>query len=89
MRFEEIIPHLNKIATLYLSDNKRRVGWLFVDASCKEKDEEEPRAVYFVTMFKGRRMLETPRAQDLEKLERVRERIPLSDIVRIRSIDSQ
>jgi hypothetical protein len=33
-------------------------------------------------------MLEAPRAQDSEKLERIRERIPLSDIVRVRSIDS-
>jgi hypothetical protein len=88
MRFEEIIPHLNKIATLYLADNRRRVGWLFVDASSKENDEDTPEAVYFVTMFKGRRMLEAPRAQDSEKLERIRERIPLSDIVRVRSIDS-
>ena len=28
MRFEEVIPHLNKIATLYLKNNKRKVGWV-------------------------------------------------------------
>jgi hypothetical protein len=84
MLFEELIPHLNKIATLYLTNNRRRVGWLFTDSAANESQEE----IYFINVMKGRRMLEAPRATDLEKLKKVREKIPLNDIVRVRSISS-
>ena len=81
MLFEEIIPHLNKVVSLQLTHNRRRVGWIFKDSSSKESQEE----IYFINVTKGRRMLEAPRAQDLEKLEKVRERIPLREILRVRS----
>jgi hypothetical protein len=83
MVFEEILPHLNKLAALYLTNNRRRVGWLYTDSSNKVKKDQE---IYLITM-KDRQLIERPRAKDLEDLEKVREKIPLNEIVRIRSIE--
>jgi hypothetical protein len=83
MRFEDLIPHLNKISTLYLTNNRRRVGWLFSDSASNKSQEE----IYFINVIKGRKMLESPQAKDLERLEKVREKIPVSEIIRVRSID--
>jgi hypothetical protein len=83
MLFEEIIPHLNKLATVYLAGNRRKTGWIYIDSSLKNVDEEQ---VYFITVIQGRKLIEVPRAKDLEKLEKLRESIPLSEIVRIRSV---
>ena len=81
MKLEEIIPHLNKVARLYLVNKRRKVGWLFMKSTKEGAD-----AVYFINGMKCRRMVEEPEAKDLEKLESMMEKIPLSDIVRISSI---
>ena len=86
MLFEEVIPHLNKVATLYLVNNRRRTGWLFIH-SVKRRQTDSVEEVYFVTVARGRKLLQTPRAKDQEKLEQVKQRIRLCDIIRIRSID--
>jgi hypothetical protein len=83
MVFEEIIPHLNKIARLHLVHNRRKIGWLFADASVTRSQQE----IYFLNIMRGRRLIESPRAQDLERLEKIKERIPLSEIISIHSIE--
>ena len=84
MRFEEITPHLNKIATLYLRNNKRKVGWLFIGHN--ESPQKDPEGeVFFVNVQKGRRLLQHMHSQDQSALEPVRETIPLREIIRIRS----
>ena len=84
MRFEEITPHLNKIATLYLRNNKRKVGWLFLDKT--DRSPSDPVGeVYFVNVQKGRRLIHTTSSSDLSALEMVREIIPLGEIIRVRS----
>ncbi len=84
MRFEEITPHLNKISTLYLRNNKRKVGWLFLDKTdispCVPIGE-----VYFVNVQKGRRLIHIVHTNDLSELEPVRETISVKEIIRIRS----
>jgi hypothetical protein len=80
MLFEEVIPHLNKMATVYYKNKRRRTGFIFTDSVKKQRSE-----IYFVTMMRGRKLIETPRAKDMEKLKRVTERIPLSEIERIRT----
>jgi len=82
MLLEEILPHLNKIARLYLVNNKRRVGWLFMNSAGDETGE-----IYFVNIMKGSKMLETPYEKDIEKLKNTMEKIQLSDILGIRSIE--
>jgi len=84
MLFEEILPHLNKIARLSLTNKRRKVGWLYMDSASRNSEEEE---IYFIAVIKGQRMLESPQAQDLQKLEKVREKIPLKDILKVRSIE--
>ena len=84
MNFEEITPHLNKIATLYLRNNKRKVGWLFLDNT--DRSPEDPIGeVYFVNVQKGRRLVQFMHAEDQSPLEPVRESIPVREIIRIRS----
>ncbi|MCX6290310.1 MAG: hypothetical protein NT126_00940 [Bacteroidetes bacterium] len=86
MRFEELVPHLNKIATLYLRNNKRKVGWLFVDSS--DSVSAEPlRDVYFVCVQKGRKLTEALENHDVEALSQSQnhEKIPLEEIIRVRS----
>lgn len=84
MRFEEITPHLNKIATLYLRNNKRKVGWLFLDNT--DRTPSDPIGeVFFVNVQKGRRLIHIVTTNDLSALEPVREIIPLQEIIRIRS----
>ena len=84
MRFEEITPHLNKIATLYLRNNKRKVGWLFVDHAAPASDDSVGE-VFFVNVQKGRRLVQFMHAEDQSALKPVRESIPLREIIRIRS----
>lgn len=84
MRFEEITPHLNKIATLYLRNNKRKVGWLFLDKA--ERSPNDPVGeVFFVNVQKGRRLVQFMHTDDQSALEPVRETIPVREIIRIRS----
>ncbi len=86
MKFEEIEPHLNKIATLYLKNNKRKVGWLFIDM--QDRASLEPlRDVYFVGVQKGRKLTEMLANNDAKILseDHDHEKIPLKEILRIRS----
>ena len=84
MKFEELTPHLNKIATLYLRNNKRKVGWLFL-----EKNEHAPSdmvgEVFFVNVQKGRKLIQFMHSDDQSALKPVRETIPVREIIRIRS----
>ncbi len=86
MNFEELEPHLNKIATLYLKNNKRKVGWLFVDieeASASDALED----VYFVCLQKGRKLTQALESNDVKALYQSNhhEKISLKEIVRVRS----
>ena len=83
MNLEEITPHLNKIATLYLKNNKRKVGWLFIDAE-EVGVEESLMDVYFVCVQKGRKFLEKIESNNTKELTQ-HEKIPLREIARIRS----
>jgi hypothetical protein len=86
MLFEEIIPHLNKMASLYLVNNKRRVGYLFADTTGdEEKGSRE--VVYFLTVMKSRKLMTLLEQHDIERIGKLSEEIQVSDIVRIRSID--
>jgi hypothetical protein len=84
MKYEEILPHLNKIATLYLKDNKRKVGWLFMGEHVYDYIPKKGE-VYFVNVQKGRKLIHATQEDDMRKLQAVRESIRLNDIVRIRS----
>jgi hypothetical protein len=86
MKFEELAPHLNKIATLYLKNKKRKVGWLFVDTD--DKIPEQPLIeVYFVSLQKGRKLTNVLEKNDVKALAQSQhhEKILLNEIVRVRS----
>ena len=83
MNLQELTPHLNKIATLYLKNNKRKVGWLFIDSD-NIPAEESIMEVYFVCVQKGRKFLEKIESNNTKELTN-HEKIPLGEIVRIRS----
>ncbi len=82
MGFDEITPHLNKIATLYLTNNKRKVGWIFVD---KISDSNLRQEIFFISVQKGKRLINALENHDHKVLEPFRESIPLTMIERIRS----
>ena len=83
MSCEEITQHLNKVATLYLKDNKRKVGWIFVEKEVgKEEDLDE---ICFISIQKGRKLIYALETGDTKVLEPFREVIPVNDIERIRS----
>lgn len=82
MKLDELTPHLNKIATLYLKNNKRKVGWVFIDA--EKISEESLMDVYFVCVQKGRKFLDAIESNNTKELTS-HEKIPLREIVRIRS----
>lgn len=83
MNLDELTPHLNKIATLYLKNNKRKVGWVFIDSD-NIPVEESIMDVYFVCVQKGRKFLEKIESNNTKELT-YHEKIPLREIVRIRS----
>lgn len=83
MSCEEITQHLNKIATLYLKDNKRKVGWLFVED--KLSSEKELQEICFISVQKGRKLIYALETGDTKALEPYREVIQVEDIERIRS----
>ncbi len=88
MKFEEILPHLNKIATLYLVNNKRKVGWLFVDVDDESSLQSvQVKDVYFVCVQKGRKLTEALENKDIKAISESQhhEKIPLKEIVRVRS----
>ena len=83
MNLEEITPHLNKIATLYLKNNKRKVGWVFIDSD-EIIAEESQMDVYFVCVQKGRKFLEKIESNNTKDVTQ-HEKIPMREIARIRS----
>jgi hypothetical protein len=83
MSCDEITQHLNKISTLYLKDNKRKVGWIFVEKEIGEDDDLEQ--ISFISVQKGRKLIYALETGDTKVLEPYREIIPVEDIERIRS----
>ena len=81
MKFEELKQHLNKISTLYLRNNKRKVGWIYIE----EDPITEVQEVYFVCVQKGRKVMTALEVRDINSLRPFRENIPVKDIIRIRS----
>jgi hypothetical protein len=84
MNIDEIIPHLNKISTLYLKNNKRKVGWLFMDPD-ERKTTQQLKEIYFVCVQKGKKLTDAIAKNDVKKLREDHERILLKEIIRIRS----
>ena len=84
MDIEDIIPHLNRMSTLYLTNHKKKVGFLFLDKQLPASSEYEDE-VCFVNVQKGRRLIQSVDHLDMKKLREVREVIPLREIIRIRS----
>ncbi len=83
MGFDEITPHLNKIATLYLKNNKRKVGWIYVDTL--QRGNAALKEIYFISVQKGKRLISALESNDLKILDPFREVIPVTAIERIRS----
>ena len=83
MGYDDITPHLNKIATLYLKGNKRKVGWIFVDR--KQANSTPPAEISSISVQKGKRLLEALENRETEALEPFREVLPVMLIERIRS----
>ena len=84
MTFEDILPHLNKISTLYLKNNKRKVGWLFTDPD-ERKALKQVTEIYFVCVQKGKKLTDAIEKNDIKRLQEDHERIPMKEIIRIRS----
>ena len=84
MGLDEITQHLNKIATLYLKNNKRKVGWLMIDNYVRHQERDDS-IIYFISVQNGKKMLGELERQDHQALEPFREAIPLELIERIRS----
>jgi hypothetical protein len=86
MKYEEIIPHLNKIVKVHLKDNKRKVGWLCIG---KELADYSPRKrireVFLVNVKRGRKIMHSTNDEIIRELESVHESIRIMDIVSIRS----
>lgn len=83
MGYEDITPHLNKIATLYLKNNKRKVGWIYLEF--REVSSEPLREICFISVQKGKKLISALENNDPKTLEPFREIIPLMEIERIRS----
>jgi hypothetical protein len=84
MGIDEITPHLNKIATLYLKNHKRKVGWIFIDQHTRinQKRMEE---VYFISVQKGKKYQGSLEKLEHQELTTYCELIPIQQIERIRS----
>jgi hypothetical protein len=86
MSFEDIIPHLNKFATLYLRGNKKKVGWMFLESGHSNNNHQHTiKEVYFVNVQKGKRLVHALDTDDKDELKTVSESISINEIVRIRS----
>ena len=83
MGFDEITPHLNKISTVYLKNNKRKVGWIYVDTL--QRGNAALKEIYFISVQKGKRLMTALENNELKILEPFCEVIPVSAIERIRS----
>lgn len=84
MGFDEITPHLNKISTLYLKNNKRKVGWIFIDQVLRQ-NQQPLEEVYFISMQKGKKFQRAIEKMDHEELAPHSEKISIEMIERIRS----
>ena len=84
MILNEIAPHLNKIATLYLKNNKRKVGWIFMDQPMKTSPDSMTE-IYFISVQKGKRCVKALETMNRELLHPHCELIPIESIERIRS----
>ncbi len=84
MGLDDIKPHLNKIATLYLKNNKRKVGWLFIDKLNKSSDKFME-TIYFISVQNGKKLIPEIESLNQMALEPYREEIPVELIERIRS----
>ena len=82
MVYEEVAPHLNKIAKLDLRNNKRKVGWLFVQPGNHEHLADK---VHFVNVLNGKRHLTATSEKQEALLNDCSELINLEDIISIRS----
>ncbi len=84
MGIDDITPHLNKIATLYLKNHKRKVGWIFIDQLSK-MNQKLMNEVYFISVQKGKKFQGSLEKQDHTELTEHCELIPIGQIERIRS----
>ncbi len=84
MGLDDITPHLNKIATLYLKNNKRKVGWLFVE-KVNKPSESYMHSICFISVQKGKKLLHELATNNHEALEPHSEVILVELIERIRS----
>jgi len=84
MGFEEITPHLNKIATLYLKNNKRKVGWIFIDVESRQ-NQKPLEDGFFISVQKGKKHQKAIEKHDHVELFAHCEKIHIDEIERIRS----
>jgi hypothetical protein len=84
MGIDEITPHLNKIATLYLKNHKRKVGWIFIDQQTRISQQRMDE-VYFISVQKGKKYQGSLERLDHNELTSHCELIPIGQIERIRS----
>ena len=86
MGLDDIAPHLNKISTLYLKNNKRKVGWLMMGNSENNDNESvSGTLLYFISVQIGKKMITEIANKDLNALGPFSEAIPIEMIERIRS----
>jgi hypothetical protein len=84
MGLDEITPHFNKIATLYLKNNKRKVGWIFIDQISRQ-NQKPLEEVYFISMQKGKKFQRSIEQMEHNELTPFCETIAIEMIERIRS----
>ena len=84
MGLDEITPHLNKIATLYLKNHKRKVGWIFIDQISRQ-NQKPLEEVFFISMQKGKKFQRSIEKMEHKELTPFCETIPIDSIERIRS----
>ena len=84
MKLEEITPHLNKIVKLNLKNNRRKIGWLYIDFY--HRISQEPiNEVHCVNVRQGKKFILRDEEIDFESVLRYSEVIPIDDIFNIRS----
>jgi len=84
MTYQEITPHLNKIAKLNLKNNKRKVGWLYADIY-HQISEQPLKEIHCVKVHYGRRLIHMRESIDPKEIRKHCETIAIEDILCIRS----
>lgn len=84
MGLDDLAPHLYKIATLYLKNNKRKVGWIFIDQTARQ-NQLPLKEIFFISVQKGKKYQKSIDRRDHSELSAYSEVIPLELIERIRS----